>query len=348
MCCVVDNKAMFHGKLNLKLNQGVRKMSTVRSMFKNNKALEDIREGGYGPADFDIDTAELVYTPAKVSGWLCDLSGPQTSSKVVVYRTDTGAELGVHGRGYKAVPPKHMIDVTRNILERSDLRLDNMRERIDTSHDGARTFVHYTLPEHTYETGDGDTAALSLLSLTSTDGTWPFMISAAADQWACTNKQVFVTGAVSIYKAKHTPSLDIEHGGRVITKSLAVFEQERELWRAWQQRHFSGQQAFEFFAKTLKATTAVELSVEGHQPEDIILALPRKNASLEYMWDKYTSLYRKRLGSNFWAVYNAMTDWSTHAETARKSTMTNIASVKNQRHEAVRAAIVSSPLRHAA
>ena len=323
-------------------------MSTVTPMFSNNSALKTIRDGGYGSADFDIDTAELTYTPRKYRDGDVIYQDPQSSSKTVVYRTDTGAELGVHGQGYKAVPPKHMIDVTRDILERSDLCLNNMRERIDTSHDGARTFVQYTLPEHTYETGDGDTAALSLLALTSTDGTWPFMISAAANQWACTNKQVFVTGAVSIYKAKHTQALDIEHGGRVITKSLAVFEQERELWKVWQQLEQTDRLAFDFFARTLKATTALELSVEGHQPEDILNKMPRRNTSLEYMWNKYTSVYRKRLGNNFWAVYNAMTDWSTHAETARESTMVNIASVKNQRHEAIRSAIVSSEMRQAA
>jgi len=76
--------------------------------------------------------------------------------------------------------------------------------------------------------------------------------------------------------------------------------------------------------------------------------MPRRNTSLEYMWNKYTSVYRKRLGNNFWAVYNAMTDWSTHAGTARESTMSNIASVKNQRHEAIRSAIVSSEMRQAA
>ena len=318
-------------------------MSTVTPMFSNNSALKTIREGGYGSADFDIDVAPLMY---QAEGR--DFYGYKQSSKSVIYRSDNGAELGVHGDGYKAVPPKHMIDVTRDILERSDLCLNNIRERIDTSHDGARTFVQYTLPEHTYETGDGDTAALSLLALTSTDGTWPFMISAAANQWACTNKQVFVTGAVSIYKAKHTQALDIEHGGRVITKSLAVFEQERELWRAWQQLEQTDRLAFDFFARTLKATKALELSVEGHQPEDILNKMPRRNTSLEYMWNKYTSVYRKRLGNNFWAVYNAMTDWSTHAETARKSTMVNIASVKNQRHEAIRSAIVSSEMRQAA
>jgi hypothetical protein len=318
-------------------------MSTVIPMFSNNSALQTIRDGGYGSADFDIDAAPLMY---QAEGR--DFYGYKRSSKSVIYRKDNGAELGVHGHGYKAVPPKNMIDVTRDILERSPLKLDNMRETIDTSHDGARTFVKYTLPEHTYETGDGDTAALSLLAITSFDGTWPFMISAAASQWACTNQQVFVTGAVSIYKAKHTQSLDIDHGGRVITKCLSIFEQERELWKAWQKLEQSDRQAFNCFAGMLKSVKALELSIEGYQPEDILNKMPRRNTNLEYMWKKWNSVYKKRLGSNFWAVYNTMTDWSTHAGTARESTMANIASVKNQRHEAIRSAIVSSEMRNAA
>ena len=36
-------------------------MSTVIPMFSNNSALKTIRDGGYGSADFDIDTAELTY-----------------------------------------------------------------------------------------------------------------------------------------------------------------------------------------------------------------------------------------------------------------------------------------------
>ena len=318
-------------------------MSTVTPMFSNNSALQTIRDGGYGSADFDIDVAPLMY---QAEGR--DFYGYKRSSKSVIYRKDNGVELGVHGDGYKAVPPKSMIDTTRNILERSDLCLDNMKERIDTSHDGARTFVQYKLPEHTYQTPDGDEAALSLLAITSFDGTWPFMISAAAVQFACTNQQVFVTGEVAVYKAKHTQSLDIDHGSRVITKCLSIFEQERELWRAWHKKEQTDRQAFNCFAKTLKATKALELSAEGHQPEDILNKMPRRNTSLEYMWNKWNSVYRKRLGGNYWAVYNTMTDWSTHAPSARASTMVNIAAVKNQRHEAVRSAIVSSDMRQAA
>jgi hypothetical protein len=105
-------------------------------MFGNNTALKTIREGGYGSADFDIDTEKLSYYPRKYRDGEIFIQDKQISSKTVVYRTDTGAELGVHGHDYKPVPPKYMIDLTRNILERSDLCLDNLVERIDTSHDG--------------------------------------------------------------------------------------------------------------------------------------------------------------------------------------------------------------------
>ena len=213
-------------------------------MFSNANAIQGLRDGGYGGADFDIEVAPLQYP-------IWNNAEKRTSSKSVIYRTDTGGELGIHGHGYKPVAPKKMIDGTRNILERSDLNTDGLTEQIRTSHDGARCFVLHNLPAHTYETGDGDRASLSLLSTSSFDGTWPFMISVAAVQSACTNLQVFVSGEVAIYKAKHTQSLDIEHGANIIVKSLDVFNNERELWKAWQGTQVSDMEAFNFFADAL-------------------------------------------------------------------------------------------------
>ena len=134
-------------------------MTNIIPMFSNNTALTAIRSHGYGEANFDIATTPLVY-------FADEYRTKFPSSKSVIYRTDTGQELGVHGHGYKAVAPKHMIDVTRNIIERSDLSINGMEETIRTSHDGSRTFVKYRLPEHTYKTSDGDTASLSLLAIT--------------------------------------------------------------------------------------------------------------------------------------------------------------------------------------
>jgi hypothetical protein len=312
-------------------------MNNITPMFANNTALQAIRDSGYGTAGFDIGVAPLMYNTEEGE------AVHYQSSKSVIYRTDTGAELGIHGHGYKPVAPKHMIDVTRNIIERSDLSINGMQEIIRTSHDGSRTFVQYRLPEHTYRTSDGDSASLSLLAISSFDGTWPFMISAAAIQFACTNLQVFVGGEVSVFKAKHTQSLDIEQGGRIITKSLELFHNQRDLWQQWNNTECSNLQAFKSFAEAIKCKSALDLLHKGYtSPVDALMDMPRRNTSLEYIWNKYSSVYSKRLGNNYWAVYNAMTDWSTHFETPRATSMANIASVQNDRQQIVRDAVKSN------
>jgi len=307
-------------------------MNTVHNMFSNASAVQGLRNGGYGDADFDIEVAPLIYLDA------------YESSKNIIYRTDTAAELGVHGRGYKPVAPKKMIDNTRNILERSDLNTVGLTEQIRTSHDGARCFVQYNLPAHTYETGDGDRASLSLLSTSSFDGTWPFMISVAAVQSACTNLQVFVSGEVAIYKAKHTQSLDIEHGANIIVKSLDVFNNERELWKAWQGTQVRDMEAFYFFADALDVKLGSKSFSHSYSPADLLHKLPRRNENLNYIWRMYDSIYRNRLGANWWAVYNAMTDWSTHFGAVRQSSERNIASIQNERQQVIRKAIKSEPV----
>jgi len=307
-------------------------MNNITPMYANNTALNAIRERGYGSAGFDIATAPLTYHDADFFS--------HNSSKNVIYRTDTGAELGVHGHGYKPVAPKHMIDVTRNIIERSGLSINNMEETIRTSHNGSRTFVQYKLPEYTYKTSDGDNATLSLLALSSFDGTWPFMISAAALQQACTNLQVFVGGEVSVFKSKHTQSLDIERGGRIITKALDMFHNQRDLWQQWHGTSNTQLEAFKVFAKALKCKSALKLIDEGAtHPEFILGDLPRRNNSLAYLWDVYSNIYSGRLGDNYWAVYNAMTDWSTHGGVTKSASRANIASIQNARQQVVREAI---------
>ena len=303
-------------------------MNAIVNMFPNHSSLKSIRDEGYGSADFDIATQPLSYFTSE--------HGNIESSKSVIYRTDTGAELGVHGHGYKPVAPKKMIDVTRNIIERSGLSVDGIQETIRTSHDGSRTFVQYKLPAHTYNTPDGDTASLGLLAVSSFDGTWPFMISAAAIQQACTNLQVFVGGEVAVFRAKHTRNLDIEVGSRVITKALDVFENQRELWSEWSAQPMSDSMAFQEIVQALKIDSAQKI-INSRPPssgEAIMGEMPRTNPSLEYIYAAWHK-YKRRLGANRWAFYNAMTDWSTHATAQRRDAIVNIAATQNTRQAVV-------------
>jgi len=56
------------------------------------------------------------------------------------------------------------------------------------------------------------------------------------------------------------------------------------------------------------------------------------------MWNQYTVTEQRHLGSNEWAVFNAMTHWATHAKAVKKTAQGNISAIKVRRNERVRGA----------
>ena len=306
-------------------------MSNVFNMYQNTSAMDSIRQNGYGDADFGIFEGALTYdTPF----------GEKTCSKRIVYRDDDGTELGVHGKRYVPVAPKDMIESARKIIERSDLNLTGLTEDIQMSHNGGRTYVRYTMPEHSYQTPDGDTATLELLATTSLDSTWPFMISVGALQNACLNTQVFTSGTVALYKSKHMKGLDIEHGSNVIIKCLDSFENERSQWATWMNTKITAEDAFKFFAKAVNATSVLA-NIEEYEyfSPRLVLVESRTNNNLNYIWDKFTEHYVPAFGSNQWAVYNALTDWSSHAPSSKTADPANLPARLHKRRQVVREAI---------
>lgn len=314
-------------------------MKKVISIF--NREFQPSVFGGYGDADFEVATAPLMYFN-EGGEW-------HHSSKVAVVRTDTMEELGVHGPKYKPVAPKKLIDAQRNIILRSDLNTDGIKEEIQTSHNGSRTFVKYTLPNHTYETPKGDNASLVLLGITSFDSSWPFMMSVAAHQFACLNLQVFTSGEITVFKGRHTQNLDVDRGSRLIVKALQVFETERDQWHKWSNTTVDEQQAMFVFAEAAGCLDQVKALVAGGASSwsQIFEGLPRFNSALNYMWREWAT-YKSRLGNNKWALYNTLTDWSTHAPAARKASEINIASVRHKRQDVVRKTVSSSVFQAAA
>jgi hypothetical protein len=228
--------------------------------------------GGFGEADFEINTSPLFYLGSD--------NHYHESTKRVIYRTDNNAELGVHGSKYKAVAPKHMIEAARKIILRSELDTDGIRETIRTSHNGSRTFVKYDLPAHSYVTPDGDKAHLNLLAITSFDSSWPFMISVAATQMACTNLQVFTSGEIAVYKSKHTLGLDIDRGARIIVKALDTFESQKDLWAKWNNTTISHEEAFEFFVDAAGCRESVN-KLQEDNPAFSAMGLIKQSASTQ-------------------------------------------------------------------
>ena len=315
-------------------------MSNVLSIF-NREFQESIFDKGYGSADFDVAKVPLMYFD--------DDDGWHHSSKVAVVRTDTMEELGIHSQNYKPVPPKKLIDAQRAIIMRSGLDTDGIVEKIETSHNGAATFVKYRLPSHTYTTPDGDTACLTLLGVTSLNSTFSFVMSAGAHQSACFNGQVFLSDAAALFKARHTKNLNIDHASRVIVKCLEVFDQERDRWGVMYKTPVTEKQAMFTLAEAAGCLDLVRAAVyeSGVSWSAVFDKLPRFNSTLTYL-SKAWSQYADKMGRNQWALYNTLTDWSTHAPAASKKSQVNIASVNQKRQEVVRKVVNSDVFRIAA
>ena len=310
-------------------------MNNVIKLFSNSTMFN---ESSYGAADFEIDSAPLTY--------ITNEGDVVRASKHVIYRTDTGQELGVHGSRYSDLYDlsyKRMIDNQRNIIARSDLNTSGITEVIQVSHNGAKCFVRHILPEENIYTPGGDSASLSFLSVTSLDGTFPFICSVGANQWACMNGQVFVSKAANIYRSRHTKKLDIDQGARLISDATTVLNQEANLWFQWSATEVTDQEAFLIFAKAAKAKAVDTWLQEYPDASYTQMFLQPKiysNTALVYMWQRWTDHYRSALGKNRWSVYNVMTDWSTHAPAAGKQSQSNIASISYKRSESVRETII--------
>ena len=92
---------------------------------------------GYGDADFDVARGVLSYT-TQTEPYVIE----KTSSKHVLYRTDNGAELGIHGRNYttnlRQLNYRTMIDNQREVIRSSGLNLEGLEEVISVGGNGEK------------------------------------------------------------------------------------------------------------------------------------------------------------------------------------------------------------------
>ena len=306
----------------------------------------DIFPTNYGDADFDLDKAPLTYYDSE--GTL------QVSSKHVLFRTDTGEELGVHGKNYtkdlRQLSYKTMIDNQREVIRSSGLNTTDIKETISLGGVGEKCFVQHILPNEMLKTPDGDNASISFLGVSSLNGVWPLSLSVGANQWACQNNQIFTSNASMLYHSKHNLQLDIDRGYRLIADSVEVFSKEVDLWHNWAGIPVTTREAFILFAEAANCKYVADyINEHGRDqlsPQALMLeSKVYNNTALVYMFDKWLTHYRNVLGDNYWAAYNTLTDWSSHGPQSKRGRQVkgnNIATLNHKRSEKVQEVVVNN------
>ena len=278
----------------------------MTTMFKNHEAIQSLR-GNYGDAGFTILKAPVQYTER--GGYLTSFEG-----KDVYYRSDTGAPVAVHGKNYRGLQYSEMIDKTRDMLERCELDCTDIKESIEVSHNGAMCKVEYDLPATSFKTPDGDYGSAKVMALNSWNGVWSFVMSLGFKQYACLNSQVMIKNPAGLIKQKHSQQLDVDKGTKHIGKIAGILENEIHLWHKMQDTWAGQIDRYNAFGYVVFK----DYDGDSYRVSDNLKS-SKVNKNLAYMEKQYKEVYEPRMGDTQWAVYNAITDWSTHYKAPEKS-----------------------------
>tara|TARA_Y100000310_G_scaffold71589_1_gene67472 strand:+ start:10562 stop:11431 length:870 start_codon:yes stop_codon:yes gene_type:complete len=236
-----------------------------------------------------------------------------------VVNEDTGDTIGIHGSSYKLTPNAEIFPAFDEALKTSSLDLTDLKVKDEISHDGGRTFRQYFFPAHMAAVKDSsDEIMLRLLVNTSYDGSSALKFQFGAFRMVCSNGMIVGTKFAQAY-GKNTLNLKVNRIVTQLAAGIKGYLDETQQWIKWASNQITDAQA-----------------------TSVIQALPGINKKLEEKLQLMWKDEKDELGATQWALFNALTYWSSHDE-VRQSREANRPSIINQREERVRRTITSRP-----
>ena len=293
--------------------------------------------GDYNGADFTVRKVPLNYTPTRLKG---DFSYQElVDSHVGLLREDTNQLLSVVGKGYKPINHRDAFKTAEEVIKLSDLDIKGITRKTECSHDGARAYSIYTLPEHKVNLGrKNDDVALTISARNSFDGSWSFTVEVGGYRFICLNMQVFANN-FAIHKSKHTSGLNLQRVADKLSEAVKFYDQETELWQEMVDTKVQHDTAMSILAYLADAKTVDSHLKPDNRPFYLsdILYEPDviRNKTLSSLWTRWLN-NSKSLDSTAWALYNAMTEWATHQTPVKRNAIKNVASIKMDRLDKVR------------
>jgi len=256
--------------------------------------------------DFGVEPVNMHYyhndTEHKIDG------------KMAVIRSDNGAFMGNHSKKYKLVPH---IDLYRKHTEKllgADIGKSNVQV-IDQLWDGGaktRRTVHFL--DHTMKVKDGDEVTLRSDIFNSIDGAWSFQTFTGAYRSLCLNTLVF--GGQKFYheRRKHTSGLSVNSALAKISSTLDVFTNQTEKFQQWSNAKITDKQVALFLAHSICKKKSKTVETLGDIADSTTIDTKLVNTVLsDYLMYRYEQ-EQPSLGKTIWALYNALTHWSTHTD----------------------------------
>lgn len=264
-----------------------------------------------------FDTNRDIYFPVAMRNIdVPGLSDANTDNFRAVVRTDTNEVLSVQSPKYKLLRNEDVYPVFENYLKHSMIDTTDMYIQDSIAYNGARTIRSYKFPAHQVVIKKGDLVDMELRVTNSYDGSYPFMALVGGWRLICSNGMVIGETYSKVY-GRHTLNLNISDAAIRTNLALQAFLVESEKWKHWANSRITDEEAERIFKAMNGAGERVS-----------------KELMLIYQDEK------SELGNTLWAVYNALTYWSTHKE-VREGSAGNVAAITLERENRVRSALRS-------
>lgn len=226
----------------------------------------------------------------------------------IIVRGDNGEWLGNVGRRYKKVTHKEMVTDFTNELQKRKINLSNIdiHDRIfENGSKATRTIVWNDIKANVGTDTKEDWVNMRLDIANSVNGDWSFQAFVGAYREMCLNTLVF--GGEKWYheKSKHTTGIDTFASAEKVVKTINLFDERMEDLKEWRRTPVKTKWVINFFKFTLAQRKRKSYLLEKEIGKEI------SQRKLDYLMHLYENEI-KSLGTTLFAVYMAITHWSSH------------------------------------
>ena len=252
--------------------------------------------------DFPVEVVPLVAQTRNTYGNVTqDYPVPSSMQRAIV-RTDTGDVLGTHGGAYQMITHGEIVDKMEQAARNSNRLSRDYTHTQRVYENGAKMRGTIAFNDLVIEPQVGDYIKFHVDYTNSYDGMWSIMIKAEGYRLWCSNGCASPK-ALSFDRNKHTSGFSLAGTQAKIDNAMSGFFDSQGIWRQYATQSVSQLEAETFLKATLckRASNTTQVKVNESKLEKI-MGLFRNESS--------------KLGQNKWALYNAMTYWSSHAQDA--------------------------------
>jgi hypothetical protein len=219
-----------------------------------------------------------------------------------IVRTDTGDVLGTHGGAYQMIRHGEVVDKMEQAARNSERVTRDFTHTQQVFENGAKLRGTIAFNDLVIEPQVGDYIKFHVDYTNSYDGAWSIMIKAEGYRLWCSNGCANPK-ALSFNRNKHTSGFSLAGTQAKIDNAITGFFDSQGIWQKYATQPVSQLEAETFLKATIckRSTNTTQVKVN------------------ESKLEKLMGFYRNestKLGQNKWALYNALTYWSSHAEDA--------------------------------